>query len=93
MPVGKLFSTKTVLCHRQIARKFSLTSYKCEEAVASLSDLRLSWDYAIEDAIKFVKYQSPFLKLSYMTTDKNVNWNKNIKNLEQSGHPMHDSAK
>ncbi|XP_070490445.1 all trans-polyprenyl-diphosphate synthase PDSS2-like [Chironomus tepperi] len=93
MASRKLFSTRSVLCLKQSTRRISLSSYKCEEAVASQRDLRLSWDYAVEDAIKHVGYQSPFLKLGYMTTDKNVNWNKNIENLKNSGHPMYDTAK
>lgn len=93
MTLRKLFSTKINLCTKPGPKKFSLSSYKCEEAVASQQDLRLSWDFAVEDAIKYVKYQSPFLKLGYMTTDKNVNWNKNIESLEKSGHPMYDTAK
>lgn len=93
MALRKLFSTRKDLCIKSGTRKFSLSSFKCEEAVASQQDLRLSWDYAVEDAIKYVRYQSPFSKLSYMTTDKNVNWNKNIESLEKSGHPMYDTAK
>ena len=90
MTLRKLLS---VPCLKQSTKKFSLSSYKCEEAVASQRDLRLSWDYAVEDAIKYAGYQSPFLKLGYMTTDKNVNWNKNIESLEKSEHPMYNTAK
>ncbi|KAL7052048.1 hypothetical protein ACKWTF_004737 [Chironomus riparius] len=93
MTLRKLFSPRSVLCLKQSTKKFSLSSYKCEEAVAAQSDFHLSWDYAVEDAIKYVRYQSPFLKLGYMTTDKNVNWNRNIENLEKSGHPMYGTAK
>ena len=85
--------TRTVLFKAQSVRKFSLTTLKCEEAVASKSEVRLSWDRAVDNAIKCINYQSPFLKLSYMTTDKNVNWFKNLEKLEQSGHPMRDTAK
>ena len=93
MTLRKLFSTKSVLCLKQSTKKFSLSSYKCEEAVAAQSDFHLNYDYAVDDAIKYVRYQSPFLKLGYMTTDKNINWNKNIENLEKSGHPMYETAK
>lgn len=92
MTLKKLVPTKFIF-KTQNVRNFSLTSIKCKEAVASQSEVKLSLDRAIEDAIKCVNYQSPFLKLTYMTTDKNVNWFKNLEKLEQSGHPMRDTAK
>ncbi|KAL7052050.1 hypothetical protein ACKWTF_004739 [Chironomus riparius] len=93
MALKKLIPTRRIISKTQIGRKFSITSSKCEEAVASQSEVRLSWDRAVDDAIKIVNYQSPFLKLSYMSTDKNINWFKNLEKLEQSGHPMRDTAK
>jgi hypothetical protein len=93
MTLKKLIPTRIVLFKTQIVRNFSLTSNKFEEAVASKSEVRLSWDRAVDDAIKCVNYQSPFLKFTYMTTDSNVNWFKNLQKLEHSGHPMHETAK
>ena len=89
MALAKLYSARTVLFS---ARKFSVTSFKCEEAVASQSEVRSNWDRAIEDAVKCVRYQSPFLNFHYMTTDENVNWSKNISKLDRSGHPMRDTT-
>ena len=93
MTLKKIVLIRRLIFKTQIARKFSKTASKCEEAVASQSEFRLSWDRAVDDAIKIVNYESPFLKLSYMSTDKNVNWFKNLEKLESSGHPMRDTAK
>jgi len=93
MALKKLILARTILFNIQSARKFSLTGSKCEETIASKSEVRLNWNRALDDAIKCVNYQSPFLKLSYMTTNTNVNWSKNLVKLENSEHPMYDTAK
>lgn len=77
----------------QSERKISLTALKCKQAVASQTKVNLSWARAVEDAINFVNYESPFKKLSYTSADKNPNWFKYLEKLEQSGHPMRDGIK
>jgi len=89
MVLKKLILARTILFNAQIAGKFS----KCEEAVSYKSEVRVSWNRAVDDATKCVNYQSPFLKLSYTTTDKNINWSKNLEKLEKSVHPMYDTIK
>ena len=93
MILEKITRVKKIFFKSQNERTISRTVSNCREAIASKSEVRLSWDRAVNDAIKYVNYESPFLKLSYMTTDKHVNWFKNLEKLESSGHPMYDNAK
>jgi decaprenyl-diphosphate synthase subunit 2 len=77
----------------QPSRKISVASGRYEKIVASKSEVRPSWDRSIEEAIKCVGYQTPYLSLRYLTNDEDVRWMENMEKLEGSNHPMCDTVK
>ena len=93
MTLNKINFIRTILFNTQKARTFSITASKYEKAVASQSEVRLSWDQAVDDAIQCIRYQSPFPKLRYMTVNKHVNWLSNLEKLEQIDHPLRETVK
>jgi hypothetical protein len=92
MSLKNLILTRRIISNIKSARKLSLSASNCKEAFASQSEVRINWDQSVDDAIKCVNYESPFSKLSYMTTDKNVNWIKYLEKLKLSEHPMRDAV-
>lgn len=96
MALRKLYKTQKLIFNgfnAQSLRCFSVSAKKCEKVVASENETRLNWDRAIEEAVKCVGYQTPYLSLQYLTKDDDVNWFKNIEKLETSSHPMKDTSK
>jgi hypothetical protein len=77
------------------ARSISIRSCVNDKiATSQSSELKLnSWDKAVEEAVKCVGYQTPYLTLRYLTNDKDVHWNDHMGKLEGSNHPMCETVK
>lgn len=94
MALRKLCSAKSAFnSYVQHSRQISVSSRYHEKVVASKSEVRPNWDRSIEEAIKCVGYQTPYLSLGYLTNDEDVRWNENMGKLEGSQHPMCETAK
>lgn len=99
MALRKLYSTKSAIFNAlncKNARKFSATSKLYDNVVTQsekISPKISDWDRAMEEAIKCVGYQTPYLTLRYLTNDDNLQWMKHMQKLEDSGHPMKETAK
>ncbi|KAG5677320.1 hypothetical protein PVAND_007089 [Polypedilum vanderplanki] len=93
MALRKLFSSKSAALFLQQSRGISVSS-RCFETVAtSKSEARPNWDRSVEEAIKCVGYQTPYLTLRYLTNDEDVHWMEHMEKLEGSNHPMCETAK
>jgi hypothetical protein len=97
MALRKLYSKKSAFVNVfSNARNFSASSRVNEKVAAtkSVSVPKISdWDRAVEEAVKCVGYQTPYLTLRYLTNDDDVKWLENMKKLEGSQHPMSETAK
>lgn len=95
MALRKIYAVKSGLFNA-LMRNFSASSQMHEKIAAtqSVNDLKVSdWDRAIEEAVKCVGYQTPYLTLRYLTNDDDVKWIDHMKKLEGSNHPMNETAK
>lgn len=95
----KFYSTKialfNALSHKAV-RKFSATPRVFDRIVTQSeknSPKNSDWERAIDDAIKCVGYQTPYLTLRYLTNDEDIKWMQHMQKLEGSGHPMNETAK
>lgn len=95
MALRKICAVKSGLFNA-LTRNISASSKMHEKIAAtqSVNDLKVSdWDRAIEEAVKCVGYQTPYLTLRYLTNDDDVKWIDHMKKLEGSNHPMSETAK
>lgn len=95
MALRKIFNTKRGLLNA-FSRNFSASSQFCDKITAtqSVSVTKISdWDRAVEEAVKCVGYQTPYLTLRYLTNDQDVKWLDHMKKLEGSKHPMSATAR
>lgn len=87
-------SKKALFNALNCSRKFSVSSCAYDKVLASKSEaVRPNWDRAVDEAVKCVGYQTPYLTLSYLTNDQDVRWMDNMEKLEGSNHPMCETAK
>lgn len=93
MTLKKIWSIGLKISNTHSPRSFSVTHKSFEKIAISKSETRVSWDRAVDDAIKCVGYQTPYLSLSYLTNCEDVNWFKNMEKLETTNHPMRDTAR
>lgn len=99
MALRKFYSTKSAVLNAfncKSVRKFSATSKlfdnivtQSEQIAPKISD----WDRALNEAVKCVGYQTPYLTLRYLTNDEDIKWMDHMQKLEGSGHPMKETAK
>lgn len=99
MALRKFYSTKSAIFNalgHKIVRKFSATPRvfdnivtQSEKTSPKISD----WDRAIEEAVKCVGYQTPYLTLRFLTNDEDIKWMQHMQKLEGTGHPMNDTAR
>lgn len=102
MALRKICAVKSGLFN-MLVRNFSASSQlhdvgsQMHEKVAAtqgVNDLKVSdWERAIEEAVKCVGYQTPYLTLRYLTNDEDVKWMDHMKKLEGTNHPMNETAK
>jgi hypothetical protein len=99
MALRKFYSTKVAILNavsHKVVRKFSATPRVFDNIVtqSEKSSPKISdWDRAIDEAIKCVGYQTPYLTLRCLTNDENIKWVQHMQKLEGSGHPMNETAK
>lgn len=95
MALRKICASKSGLFNA-FSRKFSVSSQVHDKIAAtqSANEIKISdWERAVDEAVKCVGYQTPYLSLRYLTNDQDVHWLDHMKKLEGSNHPMSETAK
>lgn len=99
MALRKLYFTKSAIFNAlngKNVRNFSASPRVFDNVVTQsekMSPKISDWDRAVEEAVKCVGYQTPYLTLRYLTNDEDVKWMEHMQKLEGSGHPMKETAK
>jgi hypothetical protein len=98
MTLKKIFSTKKVLLNvlkyqQPLVRQISVSLHKCEKANVSMNENKVDWSRAVDDAIKVVGYQTPYLTLGLLTKEKDVKWMDWMEKLEETDHPLRNVSR